>query len=300
MQPDLPTAQSETVVIPSSEAQPSSQGRKKIIILGVGASVIIIIIGAVFFILSGQKKPSLPPVKEEPVKQENAGFSLTAEPLEATVTGQVKVSVWARSPIDNANLFVAKLKFPTTLLQAKNISLAKAESSSSGFIKNWFVSNWVENSIDNNAGSVSLVGGVPNPGVKTPAESSGSAMAEVLFQAKAAGKAEITFDDTSAIYRNSDNVNILTTKLGVTVDIVGSVPVEASATPTLSVTPNPTKAPVSLEFDLNDDGKVNAQDISILLSLWGTNSSELPKADFNKDGLINTFDYAKLIRNLAN
>lgn len=300
MQSDLPTAQSETVVIPPTQNSPGSPGRKKIIILGAGALVIIIIIAAVFLILSGQKKQAPIPVKEEPVKQENASFSLTAEPLEATVTGQVKVFVWAKSPIDNANLFVAKLRFPTDLLQAKNISLAKAESSSSGFIKNWFVSNWVENSIDNSAGSVSLVGGVPNPGVKTPVESTGSAMAEILFQTKAPGKAEITFDDTSAIYRNSDNVNILTSKPGVSVDIVGSVPQEASATPAVSITPKPTKAPISLEFDLNNDGKVDAQDISILLSLWGSSALDLPKADFNKDGLINVFDYSILIKNLKN
>ena len=299
MDGDQPQA---TLINPPSEGGEGLVDKKRIIII---ASLVgLLILGGVFAFMIFQKPKTTPtPVAQPtPTPQTGASFTLLASPTEATIGGEIKVSVMVKSDKDPANLFVAKLKFPTDLLQAKAID--QKEASSSGFIKNWFISNWVENTIDNNVGSVSLVGGVPNPGFQTSTESSGSAMADVIFKTKGPGEAKITFDDTSAIYRNFDNSNILGEKNGVTVKIVGMVPIaSASAIPTQEITPTskpkvtPTPTPAgALLGDVNMDGKVDLQDLSAMLTEWGKSGLEAPWADLNKDGLINSFDYSQLLK----
>lgn len=278
------------------EPSQTFQVKKIILIIGVVLLIVAALGVAYFFLIARPKPPEsvIPPAI--PIK--GASFILTAEPIEATLGGQVRVTVSVKSDADPANLFVAKLKFPKQLLVAKSIDL-RSEATASGFIKNWFISNWVENTIDNNSGSVSLVGGVPNPGFQSPGGSSGSAMADIIFIPKSPGEAKITFDDTSTIYRNSDNRNILISKQDVTVKIMeGALVASAAATPTpsLSSTPTPTLSPViSLEGDINQDGKVDFLDMSILLSDWGKTASAA-RADLNSDGIINAFDYSKLTK----
>lgn len=266
--------------------------------------------GVAYYLLKAHPKPQ-ERIQVPPPPVQGAMFVLDANPMQSTLGGQIKVSVLVKSDQDSANLFVAKLKFPNNLLQAKSIDL-RSESTSSGFIKNWFISNWVENTIDNNTGSVSLVGGVPNPGFKSQPESSGAAMADVIFIPKSPGEASISFDDTSTIYRNSDNANILISKKGITVKILGENPVaspSATITPTVeiivSTTPTPTSTstltltPTSvgpLKGDVNQDNKVDLQDLSALLSAWGNLQGQYPQADLNHDGAVNVFDYAELTK----
>lgn len=309
MEPQLPQT---TIVKPDVKVGNGSSNIKKIIFV---FGVIILLVVAIYVAFNLFIARPKPPVVEEKVPPPITGavFILNANPLEATIGGQVRVSVLIKSDLDAANLFVAKLKFPSNLLQAESIDL-RSESTASGFIKNWFISNWVENTIDNNTGSVSLVGGVPNPGFQTQPESSGSAMADIIFKSIAPGDAKITFDDTSAIYRNSDNINILVNKKDIIVIILGEKPVSSdsamptveeditttpSLTPTLSLTPTPTLAG-PLEGDINKDGKTDLTDLSFFLTIWGKSGTEAPNADLNKDGVINAFDYSKLMQILKN
>lgn len=48
-----------------------------------------------------------------------------------------------------------------------------------------------------------------------------------------------------------------------------------------------------LQGDLNNDGRVNTQDIKILLSRYGTNN---PEADLNADGVVNGVDFGRILR----
>lgn len=292
-----------TIIKPGVKPSGGLLNIKKIIfILGIVILLIVAVSVAYYLFLAHPK----PPVVEEkpPPPKTGAVFILSADPLESTVGGQIRVSVLIKSDLDSANLFVAKLKFPSNLLQAKSIDL-RSEATASGFIKNWFISNWVENTIDNNTGSVSLVGGVPNPGFQTQAESTGSAMADIIFKAVAPGEAKIVFNDTSAIYRNSDNINILVAKKDITVKILGENQTSPTLTPTLSPSPTPTStvAPTPtgpLEGDINKDGSADLKDLSIFLSVWGKSGFEISEADLNIDGVVNAFDYSKLIQILKN
>lgn len=293
MDPPLPNV---TIANPEVKNPTQTPRLKKIIII-VGAVLLVAAsLGAAYFFLMTRPKPQesvIPPV----IPTKGASFILTAEPPEATLGGQIRVTVSVKSDDDPANLFVAKLKFPKQLLLARSIDL-RSEATASGFIKNWFISNWVENTIDNSSGSVSLVGGVPNPGFQSQNGSVGSPMADIIFTPKSLGEAKITFDDTSTIYRNSDNRNILVSKKDVTIKILeGELIASVSATPSPSPTPTPTLSPVvSLEGDINQDGKVDLLDLSVLLSDWGKPNSEAMRADLNSDGIINVFDYSKLTK----
>lgn len=321
----------ESTIVSPALTQPvpvTKASNKKIFITGgIILAVILIGIGGFFFIKTKNSSQPVPVTPNPtPAAIEGAKFFLSADPPASSIGAQIKVSILVKSDKDAANLFIAKLKFSNTQLQAKSISL-RSEATSSGFIKDWFISNWVENTIDNNTGSVSLVGGVPNPGFQTPIESSGSAMADVIFEAKAPGDSIISFDDTSAVYRNSDNANILVGKQAVTIKITGEAPINITPTiasssteispsvaltpspsPTMMALPNisPTSVPISstvsptpsgpLVGDVNQDNKVDFQDLSSLLSLWGKTGSEVQKADLNNDGVVNSFDYSRLTK----
>lgn len=303
MDPQLPQT---TIVKPDVKTSGGQFSIKKIIfVLGIIILLIIATAGAYYLFMAKPKPVTLEEKVPPPIT--GAIYILSADPLEASLGGQIKVSVLIKSDLDSANLFVAKLKFPSELLQAKNIDL-RSESTASGFIKNWFISNWVENTIDNNTGSVSLVGGVPNPGFQTQKESTGSAMADIIFTSLKTGDAKITFDDTSAIYRNSDNINILVAKKDITVKILGeSNASSASAIPTVqpaaTIFPSLTPESVPLESsegDINKDNRVDLNDLSFFLTVWRRPGLEVFEADLNKDGTINAFDYSKLIQILKN
>ena len=64
-------------------------------------------------------------------------------------------------------------------------------------------------------------------------------------------------------------------------------------TPTPTRTPTPTQNPASTG-DINLDGKINVQDLSYLLSRWGTSD---PLADLNRNGTVNTLDLSVLLAN---
>lgn len=84
--------------------------------------------------------------------------------LKSVGVGQrFRVDVWVRSDIDPANLFVANLKFPADLLQVVKID-TRANNS--------FVKSWLDlGTFENKTGKISLIGGVPAPGLLTSSQS---------------------------------------------------------------------------------------------------------------------------------
>lgn len=213
---------------------------------------------------------------------------------------EFSVKLLARSDTESANLFAVNINFPKDLMEVKEI---KTEVS--------FIKNWVEDFYDNTKGEMFLSGGIPSPGYKTEAGKDSPLMATLIFKAKAAGRGTLSFADSSAIYSNNNNANILTTKNSLEMDI-GSGPVPqptATSKPSPSSTgtaaPNATSTPSSYKKgDANKDGKLDLVDMSILHSDWQA-SSNIKKnirdgIDMNDDGLVNVFDFALLRQLLQN
>lgn len=215
-------------------------------------------------------------------------FTLTPStcPREGCMIGmEIPVTVLVRSDIDSTNLFVAKINFDKNLLSVSSIKAGTEDYPS-------IITNWVERFSDNATGQISLVGGVAAPGYHTnnsqPAYTSTNGMATIFFKAKALGVANITFAGDSAIYRNSDNVNILGPKNNTTLTIVDKVTPSA---------PIPACTNTKGSGDGNGDGKVNLPDLSILLADFNKTSGFRKDIDLNGDCKINTIDFS-LMKNL--
>jgi hypothetical protein len=56
-----------------------------------------------------------------------------------------------------------------------------------------------------------------------------------------------------------------------------------------------TPPPVAVIGDLNGDGKVDAADLSILLSNWGKTGATAAQGDLDCDGVINATDLSILL-----
>lgn len=139
---------------------------------------------------------------------------------------EIPVKIMVQSNSEAANTFVAKINFPANLL-----AVSRIEATGSGT----FITNWAEQYYDNTAGTISLAGGVPNPGYKT--SGTPALMATIYFTAKSTGVASLSFNNTTSyIYRNSDNANILDTSPGTNIIITPA----ASSTPAPTATPTPT------------------------------------------------------------
>lgn len=160
-------------------------------------------------------------VTDTPVVVKTAQFTLAA-PSDAQAGAQFDVPLKVLTT-EEANLFSARLSFDPLLLEVVNIDTG------SSFIS---AGQWVSNNFDNTTGEINLIGGVPNPGYKNTVATT---MATIAFRGKAAGSAQVNFGANSAIYRNVDNVDILATPTGATINITG---VTASPSPSPSVAPS--------------------------------------------------------------
>lgn len=100
-----------------------------------------------------------------------------------------------------------------------------------------FITKWIEQTNDIN-GTLTLVGSVPNPGYKTTQGNKGL-MAIITFRAKANGNAKLDFTADSAIYRNSDNQNILSVVRGTEINIGAILSPVPSASASVCPVPTP-------------------------------------------------------------
>lgn len=150
---------------------------------------------------------------------------------------EARIDLYFRSDIDPVNLLVAKLKFPQDLLEVTRIDHSGTEP---------LISRWVEEYYDNNTGEISLVGGIPNPGFKTELGGFTPLVSRIYFKTKAVGSANISLTDESAIYRNSDNVNMLTIKRPITITLASTPLPSATITPSPSSLATVTVSPTTV------------------------------------------------------
>lgn len=123
---------------------------------------------------------------------------------------EIAVKLYARSDIEKANLFTAKMTFPKDIVEVRQIQ-RETDFPGGGDNPNIPI-NWIENFYDNTTGEMSLVAGVPAPGYQTQTGSGSVLMATIVFRAKALGQGTVAFADTSGILSNLNNINILTVK----------------------------------------------------------------------------------------
>lgn len=226
-------------------------------------------------------------------------LTLASQKSNYSVGEEVEIQLLVRSDIDAANLFAAKLQFPADLLEVVSINHPERT-----YIMNpYMIKNWIEKSFDNQTGTISLAGGVPNPGFQSSLSEPAPLMADITFKAKAVGTATIAFADSSAIYKNADNMDILGIKnsLEVIIGDSSSLPVPSlSPTPSVSTAPLPSPSPSSnplptgLKGDGNRNNRIDLGDMSVLLSDFHKTGGFRSEIDMNADGTINTFDFSLL------
>lgn len=257
--------------------------------------IVILLAGLGLGIYLVQQKTSIFPKASisTPTSPETS-FTLVAQGSPYSVGKEFQVLLYVRSDVIASNLFSAKIRFPVDLMEVVSIN-------TEGLQPDPFIKNWVERFYDNQTGEISLVGGIPTPGVQTSVNQPSQVMAQITFKVKANGNAVISFSPDSAIYSNADNLNVLTTTREATVPIGFFLPIPtATPTPTAIPTPAPSATPVpgvKGSGDGNNDGRVDLVDLSVLLSDFNREAGFRLGIDLNGDGKINTFDFA-LMKNL--
>ena len=88
------------------------------------------------------------------------------------------------------------------------------------------------------------------------------------------GEVNIDFPSAAVLANDGQGTDVLKEKIGAKYTIIDSA------------TPSP---------DLNNDGKVNISDISILISAWGKAGIENTRYDLNRDGKVDLLDLSILI-----
>lgn len=248
--------------------------------------LIVGIVGGIWLVTSGPLKIFPKASISGPITS-TTSFGFSTQGTSFKVGDTIAVKVLVRSDLASANLFSAKINFNKDLLAIDNIDYS-----------NTFISNWVEQYSDNSAGVISLVGGVPNPGYQTNTNNDSALMAVIYFKVLNSGNVNISFNESSAIYSNADNTNILAGKNPITLSLSSTQPTPTpTSQPSSLPSSTPSPAPVPGTGDANGDGKIDLVDLSILLSDFNKRSGFRKGIDMNGDGIINTFDFS-LLRNL--
>ncbi len=239
--------------------------------------------GSSVVFLHGTPAPSSSP-SPSPSINPNPENSLTLEsPNNVTAGQEFAVKIYTRSDVDAANLWVADITYPKDSLEVVRVDKTGS-----------VISSWATEHFDNQSGEATLVGGIPDPGLKTNKQN--VLFSTIIFKGKENGTANIRFTNDSQIYRNSDNINILQTKRDASVTISGTTNASPSPQPSVSASPIASPSVSTGKGDGDGNGVVNLKDLSILFSKWSplvdiTSNFQL---DFNDDKRINTFDFSEM------
>lgn len=162
-----------------------------------------------------------------------ATLSVTPSSQSVTVGTTLPVEVRLNTGGDAVNTVTANLTFSKDKIRLQSVS------TTGSFLTIWFELPDTESEVvtANNNGEIRITGSLPTPGQS----GSNSLIAKLTFVPIAAGSATLNFASTSAVYRNSDNTNIVgTSNTGGTYTISEVAP---TATPTLAPTSSPTPTP---------------------------------------------------------
>ena len=139
---------------------------------------------------------------------EAAGATLTLSPSGGTfyLGNTFDISIFVNTGSQNVNSFQIDLKFPPEKLQVAEPFIGKS-----------IISVWaVPPSYSNLKGTISLVGGVPSPGIKT----SSGLILTITFRGKEPGEATISFSKSSKVLLDDGfGTNVLTSTSGGTYNL---------------------------------------------------------------------------------
>lgn len=130
--------------------------------------------------------------------------------------GEIPVSIILRSDLEEANLFVANIRFDPSSYQVKKIltsDIVKDETVSSSTI-----TKWIQKNFDNKKGEITLVGAVPNPGLKTSINQKTVMATVILKNTGSSQRLIVEVSEQSAIFNNAQNRNIFLEKNNLIVD----------------------------------------------------------------------------------
>lgn len=161
-----------------------------------------------------------------PSQTQAANVVLSFSPTSQTVSvGQIlSTTILLDTGGETINRVLAQITYsPTNLLTAQSID------TTGSFINYWYQQNL-------SSGQITLEGGVSGSGT------SGSQLtfAKINFEAQSAGTVTLTFAANSAVYRESDDANILTEARTVDYSITTNTP---TPTPSTILTSTPTVTP---------------------------------------------------------
>lgn len=180
---------------------------RKTLVAIIAMSLLVVLIPIGVFLQRERTQVKSQAATEEKVQTPQTSISLLSKSSPIS-DGSISVDVIIKSDLDALNLVSSKIKFDPTALKLEKIATSSAESASTNL---FFVTKWLETSYDNQKGTISLVGGIPSPGVKTNLDSSLS-LATLIFTPLKTGSTSLSLEDNSSIFRNSDNIDILKTK----------------------------------------------------------------------------------------
>jgi hypothetical protein len=132
-------------------------------------------------------------------------LSFEAEPQKEN--GELSVKVLISSDQDGVNLINSQIQFPVESLAVDSIGTDKLEDQVGGARVS---RKWIEKKFDNSLGTVSLLLAIPD-GLKTEPGKKFE-VAVINFKAKSQGPARITFAESSALYKITDNSKVLLPK----------------------------------------------------------------------------------------
>lgn len=169
------------------------------------------------------------------------GFTLASINPTVSKEGEFYIKVGVNSDFDAANLFTLGMTYPADKVQVIGISPSSGDGvpQQTGNVGDTFVNKWIEQS--NQGGTIVLSGAVPNPGLKTGTGQTAT-MATIYFKVipGSSGDIPLIVKGDSAIYRNSDNQNIMGSNAGVTLKIGTPVPSVGSSSPKPTACPSGT------------------------------------------------------------
>ena len=121
--------------------------------------------------------------------------SLTLIPGSGTVlTNQTfNIEIRANTGGETINTVTANLSYPIDKIKVTKVDTA-----------NSFITIWFENSIAQGLGKVKLTGSISSPGISGTNLLLATLTLQALVPTTAANPANVSFDNTSAMYRNSD------------------------------------------------------------------------------------------------
>ncbi len=164
-----------------------------------------------------------------------AGYSFSYNSSSVFGVGEeFLLNVLANTNGQPANTFHANMNFDPTKLEVKQVTINASTNS--------FLTQVDDTYYDNSTGEISLIGGLPTPGISNFAP--GTVMAQVIFKVKAQGQTTLKFNDNSQIISDTTNSNILTKSEPLTLNLGQTVPVpSASIAPSPSPSPSPILSP---------------------------------------------------------